>query len=122
MNRYTLCCIQLYFVSLVVEYYEISVADVESRQVVARVFRVKNVFVNNKSCAPGLDGISPENTAYKVEEKKTIIQIITPVIYVFNIHSNLSDSAVFAKDVVHFFSCDFVRQIFDVQNPVNFRG
>ena len=37
------------------------------------------------------------------------------------LHSNLSNGAVLPKDVVHLFSSDLVRQVFDVQDSIHFR-
>ena len=38
-----------------------------------------------------------------------------------DLHSNLSDGTVFAEDVVHFLSSDFIGEVSDVQNTVHFR-
>lgn len=38
-----------------------------------------------------------------------------------NLHSDLSDSSVFTKNIIHLFTCDFVRQVSDVQDSIHFR-
>lgn len=42
------------FVGLIVEHHQITIANVESRQMVAGIFGVKDIFIYNKSCTSGL--------------------------------------------------------------------
>jgi len=79
---------------LVVKDDEISVADVEAGQMVARLLSVENILVDDKRSAFG---------------------------FRCGADSDLSDGAVFPEDVVHFFGRDFVGQISDVQNSIHFR-
>lgn len=56
-------------VGLVVEHYQVAVAHVEPRQVVAGVFGVENVLVDNKGGAAGLRSVaSAKCRANKIEE------------------------------------------------------
>jgi len=82
-------------VCLIVQYHQVAVADVEPREVIARVFGVEDVLVNNK-CGP--------SSLWSVS------------------YSDLSDGPVLAEDVVHLFPCDFVGKVSNVQDTIHFWG
>ena len=52
-----------YSVCVVVEDHQVAVAHVESRQVVAGVFGVKDVLINHVGRASGFWGVSAENAS-----------------------------------------------------------
>lgn len=81
-------------VGIVVQHHEVSVAHVEPRQVVTGVLGIEDVLVDHVGCSSGLRGIP---------------------------NSDLPDGPVFPKNVVHLLGRDFVRQVPDVQDPVDLR-
>lgn len=81
------------FVGLVVQDDQVSVADVETGQMVARVFGVEDVFVDDERRPSGFGRVS---------------------------HPDLPYGSVLAEYVVHFFGRDFVREVPDVQDAIHF--
>lgn len=81
-------------VGIIVQHHEVSVTDIESRQVITGILGIKDVFIDHVSCSSSFWSI-PD--------------------------SDLPNRPIFPKYVIHFFSCDLVRQISYVQNPVYFR-
>lgn len=47
-------------VRLIVQHHQISIAYIETRQVIARIFCIENIFVNNKRGTPSLRSVSTE--------------------------------------------------------------
>merc|ERR1719354_1190029 len=78
-------------VCIVVQYYQVSVADVESRQVITSILCIEDVFVHNIGSTTALWSIP---------------------------NSNLPYWSIFPKDVVHFLGGDLVWQISNVQYSV----
>ena len=102
-------------VGLVVEDDEVAVAHVEPGEVIARVLGVKNVFVHDKGRAASLWGVASK-------KKQTLVSATVCHAMKWHVdflHSNLSDGSEFAKNVVHFFRCDFVGQISNVEHSVD---
>ena len=53
------------FAWLVIQNHEVTIADVEARQVITCVFGVKNVLVNDKGCSSRLWRVAPVNNCVK---------------------------------------------------------
>lgn len=99
-------------IRLIVQHDQVTIANVKSGQVIARIFRIENIFVDNKCRSSCFRCIS---TAKSNERRKRImfwhnrlpIRMKTQIIRMY-LHSDLSYCTVFTEDIVHFIGCDFV--------------
>lgn len=103
------------FTGLVVEDHQVAVANVEAGQVIAGVLGIKDVLVHHEGRPFRFRRVSP--TRIKVDMTRSIRFFWEMA----DLHSDLSDGPELAKDVVHFLGGDFIRQVPDVKNPIDFR-
>lgn len=106
-------------IRLIVEHDQIPIANVETGQMIAGIFRIENIFVHNECGASCLRCVSPGIKRIPWIEL-VWTHMLWKVVNLKRLHSNLSDRSVFAEDVIHFVWGDFVWQITYVQHTIHF--
>lgn len=79
-------------VCIIVQNDKVSVAHVESRQVITSIFGIKDVFIDYIGCSSRFWSVS---------------------------NSDLPNGPVFPKNIIHLLRGDFIRQIPDVEDPID---
>ena len=82
-----------YPVGIIVQNHKVSVTNIESWQVITCILGIKDVLIDHISCSSSFRCVP---------------------------HSDLTNRSIFPKYIIHFFSCDFVRQISYIQNLIYF--
>lgn len=114
-------------IRLIVQDDQVTVADIEAGQMLTRVLRVEDVFIDHECRSSCLGRVASAEMGRVCEDKREKRLIIMLVYlsdyyyhyYYFHLHANLPDTAVFAEDVVHLFRRDLIREVAHVQNAVH---
>lgn len=105
---FLLVCVNLFegLCRLIIEYYKVTIADIKTRKMITSIFRIKNVFIDHKSCSSGFWSVP--------SIKSNELQLMLTYIINFYLHSDLPNSSIFSKDIIHFFWCNFIGKISNI--------
>ncbi len=100
------------FCRLIVQNDQISVTNIKARKMITCIFGVEYVLVNDKGSSFGFCC----GASIKLINKINLI--ISLKWTLFNLHSNLSNRAIFTKNIIHLFRRYLIRQISHKQNSI----
>jgi len=109
---------------LVVENDDVSIADVEARQMLARVLGVKDVLVHDERRAFGVARVASVSRKHKQVSSSVRSLALYRSLQLDDgdryVQSNLSNGSELAKDIVHLLGRDLERQVTHVQDAIDF--